>query len=501
MVSDFSIENGVPTQGKPRPLTAEDDPYGGKVVSIVSFPMFSFPVWNIGRLVPESETVRPWEMWLYRDFGRDPMKRVEIPDAPEQLKCLEAFAEPLREAGAMMLQNQDEIELPEWWSAAIKRFPRPDGMVGDYYGPGGVWLFALFLLGGGIETESRPRRESVGKSPIRLRIVRDVGVESAKLLRRLPSRTHLKTSQSSPVAGGPVAFDRRSMTAMGLAEKLRHLATEFRDVRQHQNWRGELTWLINRVSQLELDLESLGLMQHEKCDSPPERKGNLSFWHRGFREIFGYLHGEVSDVPESDELHRGQKYLALKPGAVAILRPGLFEPIYFAVVGADADANEIEERTEDAIDQHYFQVLGYYARACELLADWIDGKANMRSIAPAPTESPVGVGYSEAESESPSETNLQSTVLDALVRGGLAGVVQQGTRVPAIDLATAVMRDLFESDREQYGSWSAERWAKHLRVTKPTVIGRKGKPNEAWKEIMAWRESNKAERVSKETTK
>ena len=130
-----------------------------------------------------------------------------------------------------------------------------------------------------------------------------------------------------------------------------------------------------------------------------------------------------------------------------------------------------------------------FIRDSELALEWLIDQVKRRTDA---AREPEAAGE---------EAKLQSAALDAVVRSGLAGVMQQAAGASAIDRASAAMLNLFESDRGEYGSWRAERWAEHLGVSKKTVVGSADKPNKAWGEIMAWRESNKAERVSKETAK
>jgi hypothetical protein len=85
--------------------------------------------------------------------------------------------------------------------------------------------------------------------------------------------------------------------------------------------------------------------------------------------------------------------------------------------------------------------------------------------------------------------------LNAVVDGGLAGVLQAAAGTSSADRASEIMRMMLANDRRYY-EWKADEWANHLRVTKRTITNGK-----AWREIMTLRASKKAERVPKPVPK
>ena len=90
---------------------------------------------------------------------------------------------------------------------------------------------------------------------------------------------------------------------------------------------------------------------------------------------------------------------------------------------------------------------------------------------------------------------IESAALNAVVSGGLAGVLQVAAGARAVDRVTAIIRERVAGDRRLYW-YRAEDWAAELKVSKPTVTASDG-----WDEIMKWRAANQAERVSKKTGK
>ncbi len=90
---------------------------------------------------------------------------------------------------------------------------------------------------------------------------------------------------------------------------------------------------------------------------------------------------------------------------------------------------------------------------------------------------------------------IGSAALNAVVAGGLAGVLQAAVGARSVDRVTALIRERVKADFRLY--WlRADDWADQLRVAKKTVTGSKG-----WREVMAWRAANKADRVSNPVSK
>lgn len=89
----------------------------------------------------------------------------------------------------------------------------------------------------------------------------------------------------------------------------------------------------------------------------------------------------------------------------------------------------------------------------------------------------------------PPET-LHQASLNAVVESGLAGLMRTATKMSSADQVTKIMRDMLK-DPDCYW-WSAQEWANKLSCSKPTIC-----KCDAWREIMAWRESNKRERQNR----
>jgi hypothetical protein len=102
--------------------------------------------------------------------------------------------------------------------------------------------------------------------------------------------------------------------------------------------------------------------------------------------------------------------------------------------------------------------------------------------------------------------SIQQAALRAVVESGLAAVVSAAANAPSAEIVSAKMLPMLSEDSRRY-QWTAERWVRELslvgvRCSKKTIIGHKkngSPPCKAWAEILAWRESNKRNRVSKET--
>jgi hypothetical protein len=92
-------------------------------------------------------------------------------------------------------------------------------------------------------------------------------------------------------------------------------------------------------------------------------------------------------------------------------------------------------------------------------------------------------------------SDVSQVALTALVENGLAAVLQKATTIKATVRCANIMREMVKADRTRY-AWTQVDWASELRMSKKTINN-----CEAWEEIMAWRELQKQELVSKETGK
>ena len=100
-------------------------------------------------------------------------------------------------------------------------------------------------------------------------------------------------------------------------------------------------------------------------------------------------------------------------------------------------------------------------------------------------------------SNSPDNKNLiVQEALRAVVDGGLAGVMRVAESAPSSQKVSEQMRNMLAADIERYW-WTVDDWVCQLSCSKKTIVGNKTKgipPCDAWKDIMAWRESNKRSR-------
>lgn len=85
--------------------------------------------------------------------------------------------------------------------------------------------------------------------------------------------------------------------------------------------------------------------------------------------------------------------------------------------------------------------------------------------------------------------------LKAVAESGLAGLLHSATKCKAGVRFTNIMRTMLAADRSRY-EWSLRDWERELKASKRTIIACDG-----WRDVMAYRESQKAEAVSRKTVK
>jgi hypothetical protein len=95
----------------------------------------------------------------------------------------------------------------------------------------------------------------------------------------------------------------------------------------------------------------------------------------------------------------------------------------------------------------------------------------------------------------PTHSEVSQAALSAVVEGGLAGVLQAASTRKATERCTEVIRTMLAADGNRY-TWSLADWMRELSMGKQTI-----QHSEAWKEIMAYRDSKKRESVSRKTAK
>lgn len=272
-----------------------------------------------------------------------------------------------------------------------------------------------------------------------------------------------------------------SDVAHGLTLRFRHLAGELRRASGHPNADREFERLLLRVSGALRDAfytRRLPGLILDACDQEKSSGLNL-FWE--FQMAFSVVgYWEPYEFVEPDweaddgEYVVGDRAVFLRPGPISLAWPGVFDSILCEDrLSNDADVQAI---FGTALVEQQFTIMGYYATACDLLADWIEAR-------------------SVAEPEVAVSADPSADALSAVVAGGLAGVLQAAVGARSVDRVTAIIRERVAADFRLYDR-RADDWAAELRTTKKTVTDSTG-----WREIMQWRAANKTDRVSKKTGK
>lgn len=101
-----------------------------------------------------------------------------------------------------------------------------------------------------------------------------------------------------------------------------------------------------------------------------------------------------------------------------------------------------------------------------------------------------------SESRTQDGNTIQTAALRAAIEGGLAGLVRLANSAPSSSKVSATMQSMLNEDSSRY-AWTVDDWADKLGCSKKTIVGNKKRgiaPCDAWREILLWRESNKASR-------
>jgi hypothetical protein len=168
-----------------------------------------------------------------------------------------------------------------------------------------------------------------------------------------------------------------------LVYRLNHLAVEFRDLR-----RSELA--MNALESLYFRLNStLSLAVHKKllpepilnevCANESSFVPSLSnfFWELALsNSVLGYSSSNfdvyTDPVEYNDEYmcsSGGGRIVFLSPGYIAKAWPNVFDSIYSGVL---SDSDDPEQIALNLWQEKRFEIIGYYANSCELLAEWIE---------------------------------------------------------------------------------------------------------------------------------
>ena len=85
--------------------------------------------------------------------------------------------------------------------------------------------------------------------------------------------------------------------------------------------------------------------------------------------------------------------------------------------------------------------------------------------------------------------SLPEAALNAIVAGGLAGVLNEAVKISAVQRYSQTMMKMLEDS--SYYEWGLKDWVDHLKAGRKTIL-----LTPAWAHIKRWREENKRERLS-----
>jgi hypothetical protein len=165
--------------------------------------------------------------------------------------------------------------------------------------------------------------------------------------------------------------------------RLRHLATEYREVRRivdSQQLESNLFVLHEQFGYLIDELNRLSLLP-EPLSLAVNKVSGLIFG-REFKlvdVVVGYrkprIHTEPIEYDDNTQIcWGGESGAFLVPGAMNLVWRDVFRDIFCE---ANVDQNEVDENSQQWQDEHRFETIGYHATACDLLAGLIEGrKAN-----------------------------------------------------------------------------------------------------------------------------
>ena len=170
--------------------------------------------------------------------------------------------------------------------------------------------------------------------------------------------------------------------AKGLALRFRHLAGELRRADGHPNADREFERLLLRMTRAlrdSFDRRQLPSPILIALDNDKSSGLNL-FWELQLAiSVVGYWDPCVFTEPYEDcddnTWYGGQRAVFLKPGPVSSVWPGVFEDI-LCHDGWCCDEIDLQAIFSMALTEQRFTIMGYYATACDLLADWIENHAD-----------------------------------------------------------------------------------------------------------------------------
>jgi hypothetical protein len=210
-----------------------------------------------------------------------------------------------------------------------------------------------------------------------------------ELAREPESDTQVSSSDDVPAFSQAITIhslnvqpmESNSNTPQGLPLRFRHLAGELRRASGYTDAGREFERLLDRVSRVFVDAYGARRLPSPILETLDKRKssGLDAFWEYRFAlTVVGYWE-PYEFVEPREELDEGTfigggRSIFLVPGPVSLVWPGVFENILCdARISDDADVRKI---FATALDERRFTIMGYYATACDLLADWIENHAD-----------------------------------------------------------------------------------------------------------------------------
>lgn len=186
--------------------------------------------------------------------------------------------------------------------------------------------------------------------------------------------------------------------AEGLALRFRHLAGELRRASGHADAKREFRRLWGSMATLMLDAYKRRRLPKPFLDEIDrdipsfikiDHVVDLTIPSRvvGYTEPIEELLPDV--VKDDGTIVKGNRFVYLKPGSITSVWPGMFEDIWCADSDDDPERvidyywghkfrndADIERIIKTAVDNNRFQIIGYHATACDLLAEWIENHAD-----------------------------------------------------------------------------------------------------------------------------
>lgn len=172
-----------------------------------------------------------------------------------------------------------------------------------------------------------------------------------------------------------------------LACRLRHIGGEFRDLRRIEYassvelslyFRLSAT-LVHAVHSKALPEAILSAVVSEQTPLGPSF--SKYFWELALSNaVLGYSESDFDVYTNPEEYDDenmccwgGERVVILTPGFVAKAWPQVFDVIHSHALKADEDPEQV---ANELSKEKRFEILGYRAQSCELLADWIESHAN-----------------------------------------------------------------------------------------------------------------------------